>query len=119
MATQGNSTSHGNTLDNVSYATLVSDDTYTVIQNSVNATDLTLNYITTATGGTASDFGDLANGALYCTGSSDHTYGYFAGGTTDTDGIQIITIASPGNASVHGQLGQGAYFNSGTSGSSS
>ena len=65
----------------------------------------TIDYITIATTGNATDFGDLTSTRRYLSACSSSTRGVFGGGggpTTNT--IDYITIATTGNAEDFGDL---------------
>jgi hypothetical protein len=66
----------------------------------------TIDYITIATTGNASDFGDLSQARFGPNGYSSSTRGVFAGGDTPTqlNTIDYITIATTGNATDFGDL---------------
>ena len=68
----------------------------------------TIDYITIATTGNATDFGDLTVGRLYAAGASNSTRGCWAGGNvsggTQKNEIDYVTIASTGNAADFGDL---------------
>ena len=64
-----------------------------------------IDYITIATAGNASDFGDLVAARQDTHGLSSSTRGIFAGGTPGVeDRIQYVTISSTGNAFDFGDL---------------
>jgi hypothetical protein len=66
-----------------------------------------LEYITTASAGNGTDFGDLTEAVQGAGGTSNSTRGLFAGGETSSttrNNIDYITIASTGNASDFGDL---------------
>jgi hypothetical protein len=65
-----------------------------------------MDYITLATPGNATDFGDLWTGVQQVFGSSDLTTGVIAGGYTgsNTNTISKITIATPANSTDFGDL---------------
>ena len=65
-----------------------------------------MDYITMATTGNATDFGDLTVSRSLMGGASNSTKGIFAGGETPSlsNVIDKITIASTGNASDYGDL---------------
>jgi hypothetical protein len=65
-----------------------------------------IDFITIATTGNASDFGDLLTANYTMGGTASSTRGVFAGGNTypQTNVIQYITIASAGNATDFGDL---------------
>ena len=67
--------------------------------------NVTIDFVTIATTGDASDFGDaiLARGEI--TGCcSDNTRGVFGGGNPNTNAIEKITIATTGNPKDFGDL---------------
>ena len=68
-----------------------------------------IDYITTATTGNATDFGDLTQNVFMTTGVSSATRGVRAGGAkspspANTNVIEYVTIASTGNATDYGDL---------------
>ena len=67
-----------------------------------------IDYITTATTGNATDFGDLTSARLAARGASNTTRGCFMGGLETPGGnvniIDFVTIGSTGNASDFGDL---------------
>ena len=65
-----------------------------------------IDYITMATIGNASDFGDLAAAVQMCQGFASNTRGAIGGGQTPSDinVIQYITIGSTGNTTDFGDL---------------
>jgi|TARA_Y100000015_G_scaffold43198_1_gene52948 hypothetical protein len=70
--------------------------------------DNTLEYITCATTGNGTDFGDLSVARYQGAGMGDGTKGYFTGGYVSTgdykDEIDYVTIATTGNASDFGNM---------------
>ena len=69
--------------------------------NDINIID----FVTIATAGNASDFGDHTSGKRYLSGCSSFIRGIFAGGyPAALDVIDYITIASTGNAADFGDL---------------
>jgi len=70
----------------------------------------TMDYITIATTGNATDFGNLSVARRYLSGCSNNSRGVFAGGadasTTVYDTIDYITVSTPGNATDFGNLTQ-------------
>ena len=66
----------------------------------------TIEYITIATAGNVTDFGDLFYAQGNGGGTSNGTRGIFAGGSgaAYTNVIQYVTIASTGNAADFGDL---------------
>ena len=74
-----------------------------------------IHYITIATTGNATDFGDLTVARQGTAACADSTRGVWMGGNGSNDTIQYVTVASVGNASDFGdltvardRLGQGA-----------
>ena len=63
-----------------------------------------IDYITMASTGNASDFGDMLSAKYYSAGASSTTRGLMAGGNSNQNVIQYITIASTGNATDFGDL---------------
>jgi hypothetical protein len=64
----------------------------------------TIDYITIATTGNATDFGDLTVSRNFLAGSASSTRGVFGGGYTVTNVIDYVTIASTGDATDFGDL---------------
>lgn len=64
----------------------------------------TIDYITMASAGNATDFGDLTASRSYHGSLSNKTNGVFPGGISSNTTIDFITIASTGNASDFGDL---------------
>ena len=64
----------------------------------------TIDYITMASTGSSTDFGDLLSNKYYMAGASSATRGLMAGGSAQQNVIQYITIASTGNATDFGDL---------------
>ena len=71
----------------------------------------TIDYITIATTGNTTDFGDLTSTNFYTGACSSSTRGVFGGGSTPTtvNTIDYITIATNGNASDFGDLTVARY----------
>ena len=72
----------------------------------------TIDYITIATTGNATDFGDLTQTRSALAACSSSTRGVFGGGFVSpifTNTIDYITIATTGNAQTFGQLTQARY----------
>jgi hypothetical protein len=67
-----------------------------------------IEYITIASTGDATDFGDLANATRQLGSCSSPTRGIFAGGTGAGSAIYYVTIASTGNSSSFGNLSSNA-----------
>jgi hypothetical protein len=73
----------------------------------------TIDYITIATTGNATDFGDLTQAIYGLAACSSSTRGVFGGGYTNADvnTIEYITITTTGNATTFGQFTQAkGYF---------
>jgi hypothetical protein len=75
-----------------------------------------MDYVTIASTGNATDFGDLDLGRAYGGQASNQTRGLYMGGEaapSNTTNIQYITIASTGNSTSFGDLFEQAqqYFN--------
>jgi len=64
----------------------------------------TLEYVTTATTGNTTDFGDLTVARRTVAGTSDGTRAVFGGGSGNSNVIDYITIGTTGNASDFGDL---------------
>ena len=65
----------------------------------------TMDYVTIASKGNATDFGDLDRVGKYLTGVNNQTRGCICGGSYSfSDSISHITIASTGNSSDAGNL---------------
>ncbi len=85
----------------------VSDGTYGVYPANMNFNGNSLEYITIATTGNGTDFGDMYVAGDRRGGASDGTYGLISGGrsggpNTTTTQTDRITIATPGNATDFG-----------------
>ena len=74
-----------------------------------------INFITIATTGDATDFGDRTNSVEQVTGASSPTRGVFAGGNPYTDVIDFVEILTTGNATDFGNLTDGRRGISGAS----
>jgi len=76
----------------------------------------TIDYVTIANTGNASDFGNLTMAKGYLTGCASPTRGLIAGGYSDVHGtqnvIEYITIGSTGNGSDFGDLTSARYAGS-------
>jgi hypothetical protein len=68
----------------------------------------TIDYVTIASTGNATDFGDLTTARRYVASASSEIRGLFAGGQNDASAssnvIDYVTIASTGNATDFGDL---------------
>jgi len=74
-----------------------------------NTSDNVIDYITIASAGNATDFGDLTVGRAYVGAFADSSRGCWGGGYTSTDDtkynvIDYITVATTGNATDFGDL---------------
>jgi hypothetical protein len=69
-----------------------------------NAASNVMDYITIATTGNATDFGDLTVATYSLAGCSSTTRGVFGGGNGYSNVIEYITIATTGNATDFGDL---------------
>ena len=118
IATTGNASSFGSlTAARVTLAG-ASDDTYGVftggstnaLYSPSSAIVNIMDYVTIATTGNASDYGDLTTTRFGMSGLGDGTYGIVAGGQINdwsgsvTNIIDYFTIASPGNATDFGDI---------------
>jgi hypothetical protein len=70
-----------------------------------------IDYITIASAGNATDFGDLTVGRDYTSACSSTVRGVWGGGNTSTKSnvIDYVTIATTGNATNFGDLTAGRY----------
>ena len=84
-----------------------------------NADNNIIDYVTIASTGNATDFGDLLGVYGFGAAAAGATLGIFAGGkdvsNNNTNIIQYVTIATTGNALDFGDLAQSKYTNSGCS----
>ena len=76
-----------------------------------------IDFVTIASAGNASNFGDLVTARWGVSPASSATRGIFAGGTnpSDTDSMEFITIASTGDTTDFGDLTQNSGRGAGTS----
>ena len=75
-----------------------------------------IQWITIASEGDATEFGDLVELRAACTGVANETYGVFCGGnngTADMKSCDYVTIASAGNANDFGDLTTEFYSSGG------
>ena len=63
-----------------------------------------IDYVTIATKGNASDFGNMTSAREGCGCASSHVRGLIAGGTGATNTIEYVTIATTGNATDFGDM---------------
>ena len=111
IATTGNGADFGDLTQGRSYINSFSSQTRGIWAGGVGSPTPSpymsnvIDYVTIATAGNATDFGDTADLAYYgASGSSSPTRGIWAGGAPLEDMIQYVTIASTGNASEFGNL---------------
>jgi len=75
----------------------------------------TIEYVTIASAGNSTDFGDRTNSVIHASGCASSTRGVFMGGNTDgtaddnVNVIDYITMGSTGNASDFGDLSQSTF----------
>jgi hypothetical protein len=79
-----------------------------------SSNDNVMDYITIASTGNATDFGNLSDGRGYLAGLSSETRGVFGGGSS-SNVIDYITMASTGNATDFGNLTVARAFPGGVS----
>ena len=113
FSSTGNATDTGNlTQARYQMAGGVNDSTRSIFgggdhYGSPNAHYNILDYITSATGGNAVDFGDLTGSKRMAAAMSSSTRGIFAGGTpgpASTNIIEYITISTTGNSEDFGDI---------------
>jgi len=124
IASPGNATDFGDSTLGTLFNATVSDDTYGLKAggrynngswNNANQ----IEYLTIATPGNASDFGDLTVAKYQIIGVSNGTYGCWAGAHNFSNVIEYNTIATPGNAADFGDLLESLYGAMGSSGNAS
>jgi hypothetical protein len=95
----------------------LSNDTRCLFGGSSSSTNV-IQYITTATTGNATDFGDLSAAKQSMAATSNSTRGVFAGGYTTSrqNVIEYVTIATTGNTTDFGDLTEAKMSFSATSG---
>ena len=92
-------------------------------RSSADSTEATIDYITIASTGNATDFGDLVTGRSSVAAVSNSTRAVFQGGGSFADGdaarelLDYITIASTGNATDFGDQATEKYASSSLSNS--
>ena len=121
IATTGDATDFGDLLFAVSQHATTGDTTRTVIAGGYapsqsNNTENTIQYITTATTGNATDFGDLTGRTRRMGACSNATRGIFHKGYS-TNAMDYITIQTLGNATDFGDTTIAAQYPAGASGS--
>jgi hypothetical protein len=117
IASAGDATDFGDMTDSWNRAGGSGDATYALFAGgrragSVNANGWTENidYVTVATTGNATDFGDLTTFKDNVAGNSNGTRATFSGGSTNDgsnvslNNIDYVTVATPGNATDFGDL---------------
>ena len=115
IASTGNASDFGNLTQGREYVTALSDETRAIAGGGTTGasnTDThvnTMDYITIASTGNATDYGDLQYSAKDRSGAANSTRGLFSGGYSFISGanayprgIDYVTIASTGNASDFG-----------------
>jgi len=81
----------------------------------------TIEYVTIASAGNSTDFGDRTNAVIFASGCASSTRGIFMGGNTDgtaddnVNVIDYITMGSTGNATDFGDLSQSTWRAGGVS----
>ena len=129
IASAGNATDFGDMTDSWNRAAGAGDATYALFAGGRRAGSSELNgwtenidYVTVATTGNASDFGDLTRFKDNCAGNANGTRATFSGGSTNTGSnvtlnvIDYVTVATPGNAADFGDLLATTESATGTSG---
>jgi len=116
IASAGNAIDFGDLLSNIQSTAGLSSSTRGVIGGGReigygNAILNTIQYVTIASAGNATDFGDLTQTTWFISGLSSATRGVFGGGlgSSSNNVISYITIASTGNAADFGDLTDGIY----------
>lgn len=79
--------------------------------NNLSATTSVMDYVTIATTGNATNFGNLTVATFGLTGTANATRALFGGGDGG-NAIGYVTIATTGNATSFGQLNSAAIYNS-------
>ena len=126
IATLGNGTNFGNLINTDRGQAPCSDGTYGVFGggygtiNSSGGYQNSIFYVTIATPGNATDFGDRTIVGGYASGAGNATRGLFFGvfintSPTTSNVIDYVTIASPGNATDFGDLSNPSAFNAAAS----
>ena len=111
IATTGNGADFGDLSFARSYLTSFSSSTRGIWAGGVgvpagpSSMSNVIDYVTIATAGNATDFGDSIDKAYYgAQGASSPTRGIWSGGSPAEDMIQYVTIASTGNSQEFGNL---------------
>jgi len=118
IATAGNATDFGNlTVARATYGAVSSKTRAVAMGGNAGAPGYanynTIDFVTIASAGNATDFGDLITAISNASFASNSIIGLSMGGSNGTiNTIEFITIASTGNASLFGELsssqGEGA-----------
>jgi hypothetical protein len=131
IATAGNATDFGDLSYSRTYLAACSSGTRGVFAGGWrnyspgNSVRNEIDYITIATTGNATDFGDLTQSRAYLAAAGNYSRGLFAGGDPDsnlprtpsTNTIDMITFSALGASSDFGDLTSGRSYLSGTSSS--
>ena len=124
IATPGNASTFGNTTG-LGYNGMAgcSDATRGLFAGGYSLTTSlnvdTVEYITIATPGNSTDFGNLSNGRGYTAACSNDNYATISGGTGNVNTMDYFTIQTPSNATDFGDLTIGRASGSSASGSPS
>jgi len=125
IATTGNSQDFGDLYYSRYSAAGFSDGTYGVTAMGIGyltsggvttvANTNGIEYVTIATLGNGTDFGDATENGKGCAGAANSTYGLIAGGNASgvggfRDTVSYITIATPGNATDFGDMDDGREY---------
>jgi len=120
ISTTGNATDFGDLLDTRAGMGASSNGTRGIFAggygsgSGINAYKTDIDYITVATTGNATDFGDLVGGNQLLSSFADLTRGVIAGGyslaAAGDNTLQYITFDTTGNTTDFGDLTQGGYL---------
>jgi len=108
-ATTGSASSFGDLTLPTRLGACVGDGTYGIYGGGLRepyAVDIrsTIDYVTIATPGNATDFGDLLNDKYNHTSTCDTTRGVFIAGSSSSGSMEYITMATASNATAFGTL---------------
>lgn len=118
IASHGNASNFGDLTNNRAYLGTCADATRGVIKGGLNNASPTtytnvIDYITIASTGNATDFGDATNSQRTNWGCGSTTRGLFggadAGSSVDIDRMETIIIQTTGNASIWGDMATATY----------
>ena len=101
---------------NAYFAGAVNDSTRAVYGGSQDPLTNHMGYVTIATTGNATDFGDLTSAKGRCAVSASSTRGFWCGGGSGLNNIDVATIQTPGNAVDFGDLTDTIPYAAGTAG---